>query len=60
MPYVFENDSTVLANAAGRVQLREAPPAGQPETSQEHPFLAGSKRDVDADVFLPVMGAIET
>eukprot|EP00975_Prorocentrum_lima_P023990 5048538-Prorocentrum_lima.AAC.1 len=38
MPHVFENDNTVFANAAGRVQLREAPPAGQPETTQQHPF----------------------
>eukprot|EP00975_Prorocentrum_lima_P004798 1044270-Prorocentrum_lima.AAC.1 len=60
MPFVFENDSTVFADAAGRVQLRDAPPAGQPETTQQHPFLAGSKRDEASDVRLPPMGAMET
>eukprot|EP00975_Prorocentrum_lima_P020409 4294729-Prorocentrum_lima.AAC.1 len=41
MPYVYEEDSTVFPNAAGRIQRRHPPLAGQSETNQQFPLAEG-------------------
>eukprot|EP00975_Prorocentrum_lima_P034971 7348889-Prorocentrum_lima.AAC.1 len=59
MPDVREEGETIYANAAGRVQLRHPPLAGQAETYQEFPLAQGVERRDDLTSALVPMGAIE-
>eukprot|EP00975_Prorocentrum_lima_P006411 1381013-Prorocentrum_lima.AAC.1 len=59
MPYVYEEDYTVLADDAARIQRRHPPLAGQSETDQRFPLAESVQRRDDVSKTLSPMGVVE-